>query len=158
MQSRDGLTDNIGPQYSDRSIPEELPTPVSAGRRSLAIVAAWLIPGAGHLTLGRYGRALMFFVLIVGSFALGIAIEGRLYWPTVSETPSMFHFDLISVLWSFAQIGAGLCYLISYAMGWGSSPLPAATNEYGNTFMFLAGLLNYLIIHDAYDIAAGRKR
>ena len=34
----------------------------------------------------------------------------------------------------------------------------AATFEYGNTFMFLAGLLNYLVIHDAYDIAAGRKR
>lgn len=158
MQSRDGLTDNISPQYSDRSIPEDLPTPVSAGRRTLAVIAAWLIPGAGHLVLGRYGRALMFFVLIVGSFALGIALEGRLYWPMVSETPSMFHFDLISILWSFAQIGAGLCYLISYALGWGSNPLPAATNEYGNTFMFLAGLLNYLIMHDAYDIAAGRKR
>lgn len=158
MQSRDGLTDNISPQYSERSIPEELPTPVSTGRRTLAVIAAWLIPGAGHLTLGRYGRGLMFFALIVGSFALGIALQGRLYWPTVSDPPTMFYFDLISILWSFAQIGAGLCYLVSYALGLGSNPLPAATNEYGNTFMFLAGLLNYLIIHDAYDIAAGRKR
>ncbi|HEX5734363.1 MAG TPA: DUF6677 family protein [Blastocatellia bacterium] len=158
MQSRDGLTDDITPQYRDRTIPEDLPVAFSAGRRALAIAAAWLIPGAGHLTLGRFGRGLMFFVLIVGSFALGLALEGRLYWPTVSDPPSMFHFDLISVLWTFAQIGSGLCYLVSYAMGWGTNPLPAATNEYGNTFMFLAGLLNYLIIHDAYDIAAGRKR
>ena len=158
MQSRDGLTDNITPQYSDRNIPEDLPTPYSAGRRMLAVAAAWLIPGAGHLTLGRYGRGLMFFALIVGSFALGIALQGRLYWPTISDPPSMFHFDLISILWTFAQVGAGLCYLVSYAVGWGTDPLPAATNEYGNTFMFLAGLLNYLIMHDAYDIAAGRKR
>jgi hypothetical protein len=48
---------------------------------------------------------------------------------------------------------------VSYAFGFGTRPHPeAATFEYGNTFMFLAGLLNYLVVHDAFDIAAGRKR
>jgi hypothetical protein len=122
-------------------------------------MAAWLIPGAGHLVLGRLGRALLFFVTIVGSFALGLALHGRLFWPTPNETQSFLYYDLITVLWFFAQVGAGLCYVVSYALGLGANPMPeAATFEYGNTFMFLAGLLNYLVMHDAFDIGAGRKR
>jgi hypothetical protein len=125
----------------------------------LAVIAAWLIPGAGHLVLGRFGRALLFFITIVGSFALGLALHGRLFWPTPNDTPSFLYYDLITVLWFFAQIGSGLCYIVSYALGLGTNPMPeAATYEYGNAFMFLAGLLNYLVIHDAFDIGAGRKR
>ena len=124
----------------------------------MAILAAWLVPGAGHLVLARRGRGLLFFVTIVGAFVLGLSLHGHLYWPTVAEPPSVFHFDLITVLWFLA----GLCYITSYALGLGTAPIPQAasapTFEYGNTFMFLAGLLNYLVIHDAFDIAAGRKR
>lgn len=135
------------------------PRPYSAGRRILAVIAAWLVPGAGHLVLGRFGRALLFFVAIVGSFALGLALHGRLFWPTPNETHAFPFFDLITVLWFFAQIGSGLCYIVSYVLGLGAIPMPeAGTFEYGNTFMFLAGLLNYLVMHDAFDIGAGRKR
>ena len=31
------------------------------------------------------------------------------------------------------------------------------TYEYGNTFLVAAGLLNSLVVLDAYDIALGRK-
>ena len=65
------------------------------------------------------------------------------------------------MLWFFAEIGSGLCYVVSYVLGLGMAPIAQAaaspTFEYGNTFMFLAGLLNYLVIHDAFDIGAGRK-
>jgi len=99
----------------------------------------------------------MFLALIGGSFILGLSMHGRLYAP-VADPTTLFHFDLISVLWSFAQVGAGLCYILGHLLGFGSTYNPgAATYEYGNTFMFLAGLLNYLVIHDAFDIAAGRK-
>jgi uncharacterized protein DUF6677 len=162
LQPRDTLTENIPPQFTDRRISMDGPSAVSFGRRALAITLAWLVPGAGHLALGRTGRALLFFVTIVGAFAMGAMLNGHLYWPTVADPPSAFHFDLITVLWFFAEIGSGLCYLVSYALGIGTAPIQQAaatpTFEYGNTFMFLAGLLNYLVIHDAFDIAAGRKR
>jgi hypothetical protein len=126
--------------------------------RVLAVVLAWLVPGAGHLTLGRWGRGMLFLILIAGSFVFGLSLHGRLYSP-IPDPTSIFHFDLISVLWSFAQVGTGLCYILGHLLGFGSSYRPGApTYEYGNTFMFLAGLLNYLVIHDAFDIAAGRKR
>jgi hypothetical protein len=160
LQSRDGLTDNIAaPTYSDRAMILDGPRPYSGGRRALAVVAAWLVPGAGHLVLGRFGRALLFFITIVGAFALGLALHGRLFWPVPNDTQTFPYFDLITVLWCFAQVGSGLCYIVSYALGLGTNPTPeAATFEYGNTFMFLAGLLNYLVMHDAFDIGAGRKR
>lgn len=162
MQPRDTLTENIPTQFVDRRIPLDEPKPFSFARRALAIVAAWLVPGAGHLALGRYGRGLLFFATIVGAFVLGVLINGHLYWPTVADPPSAFHFDLITVLWFFAEIGSGLCYIVSYALGIGTAPLQQAaaspTFEYGNAFMFLAGLLNYMVVHDAFDIAAGRKR
>ena len=161
MQPRDTLTDNISPHFSDRTIPFNEPTPFPLARRTVAVIASWLVPGAGHLVLGGYGRALLFFVTIVGAFILGLSLNGHLYWPTVAEPGSTFHYDLITVLWFFAEIGSGLCYLTSYALGLGMVPISQAaaspTFEYGNTFMFLAGLLNYLVINDAFDIAAGRK-
>ncbi|HSE97500.1 MAG TPA: DUF6677 family protein, partial [Blastocatellia bacterium] len=130
-----------------------------SGIRAAAVVASWLVPGTGHLILGRIGRGAIFFVVIVGAFITGLALQGRLYWPTPADPPSMLHFDLITLLWTFAQVGSGLCYGLAYILGFGTTPHPeAATYEYGNTFMFLAGLLNYLVIIDTFDIAAGRKR
>lgn len=162
MQPRETLTENIPPHFTNRSIPFDEPRRFPLARRTVAILSAWLVPGAGHLVLGRRGRGLLFFVTIVGAFILGLSFNGHLYWPTVAEPPSLFHFDLITVLWFFAEIGSGLCYVASYALGLGTTAIPQAaaspTFEYGNTFMFLAGLLNYLVIHDAFDIAAGRKR
>jgi Family of unknown function (DUF6677) len=158
LQSRDGLTDNITPHFSDRRLPIDVPHRSSLPMRAISLVASWLIPGAGHMLLGRFGRGLLFFALIVGAFAFGLSLHGRLFWPTVAEG-SMLHYDLITVLWFAAQIGSGGCYLLSYTWGLGTDPHPLpATSDYGNTFMLLAGLLNYLIIYDAFDIGAGRKR
>ena len=42
-------------------------------------------------------------------------------------------------------------------MGAGGGEVTAATFEYGNTFLIVAGLLNFLVVLDAFDIAMGRK-
>lgn len=161
MQPRDALTDNLATHFSDRSITFDEPRQFPLALRTVAVILAWLVPGAGHLVLGKRGRALLFFITIVGAFVFGMALNGHLYWPT-PDPASSFGFDLITVLWFFAQIGSGLCYAAAYLLGLGTSAIPQAaaspTFEYGNTFMFLAGLLNYLVVHDAFDIAAGRKR
>lgn len=51
---------------------------VPLGRTVLALVAGWLVPGAGHAILGRVRRGALFFLLVMGSFGLGLAEEGRL--------------------------------------------------------------------------------
>jgi hypothetical protein len=157
LQTKDELTDDFAAHYVANS--EELPKEYPASKRLLAVIAAMLIPGAGHLVLGKIGRGLIFFITIALAFILGLSLHARLFYPipTPGETSSAP--DFVGVLWFFAQIGSGLCYIASYLLGFGTTPQPsAATYEYGNTFTCLAGLLNYLVIYDAYDIGAGRKR
>ena len=42
-------------------------------------------------------------------------------------------------------------------MGYGAGNVIAVTYEYGNTFLIVAGLLNMLVVIDAFDISMGRK-
>lgn len=52
--------------------------PVSAERTLAGILAAWLVPGLGHLIIGRRAKAALYFVVITATFAAGTALaEGR---------------------------------------------------------------------------------
>src|SRR5262245_51987355 len=110
LQPRDTLTENIQAHFPERNLVFDEPTRFALPRRALAVIAAWLVPGGGHMVLGRYGRGLIFFGTIASAFVLGLRLDGHLYWPTAAEPGSTFPFDLISVLWFFAEIGSGLCY------------------------------------------------
>ncbi|MBI3650518.1 MAG: hypothetical protein HY231_05655 [Acidobacteria bacterium] len=157
MQTKDDLTEEFAARYA--AIDDDAPKAYPASKRMLAVVAAMLVPGAGHLVLGKYGRGLLFFATLTGAFILGLSLHARLFYPLPSPTEHSSAPDFVGVLWFFAQIGSGFCYLVSYLLGLGTVPQPsAATYEYGNTFTCLAGLLNYLLMYDVYDIAAGRKR
>jgi len=57
-----------------------------------------------------------------------------------------------------ANVGAGLLYIFCWVMNTGfTEHAQLLTYEYGNTFLLVAGLLNYLAMLDAFDIASGRK-
>ena len=42
----------------------------------VALLLAWLVPGAGHAYLGRWARGIIIFVTISGLFWTGIAVGG----------------------------------------------------------------------------------
>jgi hypothetical protein len=54
-------------------------------------------------------------------------------------------------------MGIGIPYIVARAMDAGAGNVIAVTYEYGNTFLIVAGLLNTLVVIDAFDIAKGRK-
>ncbi len=114
-----------------------------------AAALAWVIPGGGHLWLGRRQKGLIFLVALPVMFALGLWLEGRLA-PFDTGHP-------LVLLTAFADLGNGLPYLIASAAGLGEGRVVAATFEYGNTFIIVSGLLNMLVCLDAYDVALGRK-
>ncbi len=111
--------------------------------------AAWAIPGAGHLLLGRFGRGLVFLVTLPLMFAAGLWLEGQIFSFDFSQP--------LVALEAFADLGIGLLYIGTAAMGLGGGRVVAVTYEYGNTFLLVAGLLNMLVVLDAFDIAEGRK-
>lgn len=112
-------------------------------------LAAWAVPGAGHLWLGRRSKGLVFLIALPLMFIFGLALRGRLFPFDLSE-------PLVGMA-ALADLGAGLIYLAASALGYGAGDVRAVTYEYGNAFLIVAGLLNLLVILDASDIAAGRK-
>ena len=119
------------------------------GTLFLLCLASWAIPGAGHLWLGRRSKGLIFLIALPLMFAIGVAIRGR-----------MFPFELSDPLVGLAAIadrGIGATYFIASALGYGVGDVRAVTYEYGNAFLIVAGLLNMLVVIDAYDLAMGRK-
>ena len=50
-----------------------------SGTLVLLCLASWIIPGAGHLWLGRRAKGLIFLVALPLMFAIGVAIRGRLF-------------------------------------------------------------------------------
>ena len=114
------------------------------------MVLAYLIPGAGHFYLGRRGRAAAFFAVVVLMFVVGLAIDGDLY--VITRTGGA----LLRLLASIGSLGAGVIYLIAAAMGV-HGDVTSITYEHGTAFTVTAGLMNLLLVLDAFDIAEGRK-
>jgi hypothetical protein len=121
----------------------------SDGLGYLALIAGWLIPGAGHFLLQRWIRGLLILASIVSMFVLGIMMQGKLYSPGGG--------DLLDLLGFLGDLGAGLLYFIGHGLGLGQAPVQVVTADYGAKFIVVAGLLNLIAAVDAHSIAAGRK-
>jgi hypothetical protein len=115
----------------------------------MALIAGWLIPGAGHLLLRRWGRGLLILASISCMFVLGILMGARLYAPNTA--------DLLDMLGFLGDLGAGMLYLIGHGLGLGQAPVQVVTADYGAKFVVVAGLLNLISAVDAHSIAVGRK-
>lgn len=64
----------------------------------------------------------------------------------------------LTILAFFSDIGNGLLYIFSKVFSFGLGELKKSTFEYGTAYIAGAGLLNYLIALDAFDIASGKKK
>jgi hypothetical protein len=124
---------------------------VSAEPGTLAIICvlAWAVPGAAHLWLGRRQKGAVFFVALVSMFVIGLLLQGQIFPFELS--------DPLVALAAVADFGMGMPWIVARVLGSGGGQVTAVTWEYGNTFLIVAGLLNSLVILDAYDIAMGRK-
>ncbi len=132
---------------------------------------AWLLPGLGHIYLGKKRAGLVFVAVVLATFALGIASDGAasLIDPrqplTFLATFDNLAVGPIEIVSRFATYGR----LVYRLPGEEGDPrqtdltervrrrIRSVTYEYGNTFLLTAGLMNMLLILDAFDIATGRK-
>lgn len=112
-------------------------------------LAAWAVPGAAHLWLGRRQKGIVFLIVLPLMFAIGLALHGRLFPFDMSQP--------LVALAAIADVGLGVPFLIAKMAGLGAGRVITVTFEYGNAFLIVAGLLNFLVMLDAYDIALGRK-
>ena len=113
------------------------------------VVAGWIIPGGGHFWQRKWGRGALLALSVAVMFALGLAMRGKIY----RANPS----DIVDTLAWLANLGAGGLYLTAKFFGYEVPEPPSAVADYGTKFLLTAGLLNALVMLDAYDIAAGKK-
>ena len=141
-------------------------------RTLLAIGAAWLLPGSGHFLLGRVRRGVLFAALILGSFGLGLAHEGRLALRDQRQ-PFLTSMQVI------ANLGVGPADVVARLFVYGApayvmaAPIRTPGDEertkifrertrsarsvYGTAYLWTAGLMNLLLLFDVWDIGMGRK-
>ncbi len=117
-------------------------------RTIAACLLAWLVPGGGHIYLQAWKRGLVFLAVIAFLFVLGLQLEGRLF---------SLERGFFGILKFVAGAATGALYLLGRTAGLGAGDITSYGYEYGNTFLYTAGLLNMLLIVDAFDIARGRK-
>jgi hypothetical protein len=135
---------------------------------SVLCLLGWMIPGAAHMMLKRPKRAIAFFVCIVVLFVWGLNLGARIwhyepqqpltFFAMVSQTGVGVPYFAARVIASYSRNHSGFSlYDFANRFNFGEGDIKAVTFEYGNTFTWVAGLLNFLVILDAYDIAMRRK-
>ncbi len=117
------------------------------------VLAAWIVPGGGHLYLKHRTRAILIFVSAVVMFLLGLMMRGPLFEPQSGDLLTM----LIYYGGFVAHIATGAIYFITVALGYSQPDVAGHVHDYGSKFLVGAGLLNVLAIVDAYEIATGKK-
>lgn len=114
----------------------------------LPLIAGWLVPGGGHFLLGKWIRGALLAVSIIAMFAMGLAMQGKLY--TGAQ-------DILDILGMAGDLGTGLLYFVSRAAGLGGIPVQTTVADYGTRFIEVAGLLNIIAAVDAHNLRTGRK-
>ena len=114
----------------------------------LPLIAGWLIPGAGHFLLRKWGRGALLAISIVCMFAIGLAMQGKLY--------ANAH-DILEILSLLGDLSSGLLYVVGRALGLGADSVQLTVADWGTRFIVVAGLLNIISAVDAHNIRTGRK-
>jgi len=132
----------------------------------VAALLAWLLPGAGHLYQGRTGKGVLFMVCILGTFFYGLFLgEGRVVYAAFNQQEWRLPY--------ICQLGVGLpaipaavqAYRVSHGREpFGNLMVPPRNQtelsdwqkrlhryfELGTVYTMVAGLLNVLVIFDAW--------
>ena len=137
---------------SPASPPASADAPLAAGvlaHAGLAAGLAWLVPGLGHIYLRRFARGLVFFLLVMTALAVGYLLQGELYRRQPGKP--------LSTLATLGAMGVGVPYfLLRFGLQY-SGDLTGRGYEYGSAFLLTAGLMNWLLAFDAWDIGCGKK-
>jgi hypothetical protein len=144
----------------------------------LSAFLAWLIPGLGHLYQGRTAKAILFFVCIMGTFVYGVCLGGRsdLGWGRAvyfSWRPNDKRLNFLCQIWIGLPAFPALIQANRVKSGaapiWGGFMAPPRIDgdgggptlddlnnklsghfELATAYTMIAGLLNILVIFDAW--------
>lgn len=113
--------------------------------KGIAFLMAWLVPGAGHLMLGKWKKGLFLFGLMGATYLFGLWIVG---FRAVSFDDNPFYY--------VGQYGSGATFLLSRLMGMEKAyPRPDLHPSWfdpGLLYICVVGLLNLVLMMNVLDI------
>ena len=114
-------------------------------KSAVAVVLTWVVPGAGHWYLGYRRKAVFYFAVLTGLYVAGMAIAD---FRNISYERHPFFF--LTYLWY------GGATLIAEVVTHGLTMVrPLERLDVGCLYSAVAGLLNILVMIDAYLLASG---
>ncbi|MBN1910987.1 MAG: hypothetical protein JW818_14675 [Pirellulales bacterium] len=164
---------------SNASAPHEADPPVNLKDPVLAAFLAWLLPGLGHLYQGRTAKAILFFVCIMGTYVYGLYLSSgpdvgparAVYFQWKTEDRRLYYLCQIGigapalpalVQWARADNGRAPYGRFMAPPDPDNSGIPGAVTlsdlhlrlgryfELATVYTAIAGLLNFLVIFDAF--------
>jgi hypothetical protein len=115
----------------------------------LAAIAAWCVPGLGHLILRRWVKAAVYFV-VVGSLAMaGLLMRGNVFTSDWADA-----FEMLGFL---ADVGSGVFYVLSQTLNLPPPDVSTAAGDHGTRLIATAGVLNFLFVLEAFEIGLRRR-
>ena len=141
--------------------------PLDLRNRELAAVLAWLLPGAGHFYQRRYLKSAIFFIAIMSTFGLGMLVGGgRCVYASWNHVEKRWQYALQAGIGLPVMPAAYQAYRLSKRQlpglnGFMAPPASlgvlsdwnAETSsgfDMGTLYTMIAGLLNILVIFDAW--------
>jgi hypothetical protein len=144
-------TEIIVPVVTEQAVAKPRPRKAAFSFVGLGVaILAWAVPGLGHLILGRWRRALAFFISVGGLAITGYLLRGNVFPQHAT--------DAFGRLGFFADAGTGVFYYLARFFERFGPDVSRALGDDGTRFIAAAGLVNLLSAFDAYEIAAGRRR
>lgn len=156
--------------------------------KKFAIAMSGLVlPGVGHILLGRRLKGLLLLLLLSGMFLVGVSMDPDYYGKFGSgpfvKAPAVALHDVnlaelskdegaVDKIWRFLftyvypfivgfvpylvgsffqAVGGSMVCALPFVESW--SKVPVTVKDIGYCFALVAGLLNILVMLDAYDIA-----
>src|SRR5579863_6584827 len=116
---------------TEEQVSEANPTAKPANPSPFLIaIAAWVVPGLGHLLLRRWARALGFFVAVAGLAVAGYVLRGEVF--TREST------DPFGALGFVADACSGVFYVLARFLERSGPDISRAAGDYGTRFIAAA--------------------
>ena len=107
----------------------------------------WIVPGGGYLLMRRRAYFAAWFLLVCGTFSLGLAMGGGGLWLTSAELSGLDGLgSVMAVGGVLSKMLAGGPYLLAWVAGHLPGYLEGRLHEYGTTLLVFAGVLNLMSI------------
>jgi hypothetical protein len=119
-------------------------------RRAAAFILAWLLPGAGHVAMGKWKKGLFFLLLLGATYLFGLWIVG---FRAVAFDENPFYY--------VGQYGSGATFLVGRLLAdhraFPREDLPPSWYDPGLLYVCVAGLLNVVLMLNVLELPVPRR-